>query len=433
MGEDGAQNGREGLSGDELLGILRGEQIEGEYRLLVRTAAEVMELPEPDASSVLLGPFVFQGARTIVVGDTGHGKTSFALQMLKAILSGDEMLGHQGAGRGPVMVVDLEQGIRSIKRGLRESQLADEPECLHVSVPDGLALDQDATHIRALAQACAEHHPIAVLLDPYYKAHRADEPNAARPVIDLMRILDALRVTFGFALILPAHPRKDVAGAKDGARKLSLHDVAGSGALTWGVETVLAVERMGHGYARLRYLKDREGDLPIGDSIGMLYDREQGFHLDPRSTETDEGVEAKIAETQFGWATVREWASEINVRQSRVSSVLEGMAAKGLVAYAIGPEGRSAKAKCYSTRQEHVYSLLRTAPGEQSSDHNPLLPEAREQSGAVLLGGDRDATAPDPPVRGSEREQSHGAALTAPTDQSPEQSRPNPLLEGLGR
>jgi hypothetical protein len=427
MSDDAAQNGREGLSADEMLRVLRGEPSEGEYRLLVRSAPEVMSLPEPDASSVLLGPFVFQGARTIVVGDTGHGKTSFALQMLATILHGDEMLGYRGAGRGPVMVVDLEQGIRSIKRGLRESQLAEDDGCLHVSVPDGLALDQDADHVRALATACAEHAPIAVLLDPYYKAHRADEPNAARPVIDLMRILDALRTVFGFALILPAHPRKDVAGARDGARKLSLHDVAGSGALTWGVETVLAVERMGHGYARLRYLKDRDGDLPIGDSIGMLYDKATGFHLDPRSTETDEGVETLIGETEFGWATTREWAKQIKATHVRVKTILEAMATRGLIAYAVGPDGRSAKAKCYSTRQEHLHGLFSTALGDESS--NPLLtvPGGSEQSRTLDPTRAEDVTVPlSPPVRGERA----GNSRTAPADRS-EQSKPNPLLEGL--
>jgi hypothetical protein len=401
-------NGREELPDDELLDVIRGTFDDGPYRLLVRTAPEVMALPEPDESHVLLGPFLFQGARTIIVGDTGHGKTSFALQMLAAIVTGGEMLGHVGAGRGPVMIVDLEQGIRSIKRGLREAGLGERDDVLHISVPDGLALDREIEHYRALTVVIAEHRPIAVLLDPYYKAHRADDPNAERPIIDLMRSLDAMRVAFGFALILPAHPRKDVAGAKDGARKLSIHDVAGSSALTRGVEIVLGVERLGHGYARLRYLKDRDGDLEIGNSVGMLYSRAGGFHLDPRSTETDEGVESKITETEYGWATTREWAKEINVQHTRVAKLLEAMAAKGVVAYAVGPEGRKSTAKCYSTRPEHLHDLFSSVPGEASS--NPLLtvPGGREQLGTHRSTQAETATVPNPPIRGGGREQSDG-------------------------
>src|SRR5438093_1458953 len=85
------------------------------------------------------------------------------------------------------------------------------------------------------------------LPDPIYKAHRG-AANEERPIVDLMRILDALRAKFGFALIMPAHPRKDVV-ASNGARKLTLHDVAGSGAITRGAEIVLGLERLSHGYA----------------------------------------------------------------------------------------------------------------------------------------------------------------------------------------
>lgn len=41
--------------------------------------------------------------------------------------------------------------------------------------------------------------------------------------------------------LLPAHPRKDIAG-RDGARKLTLHDVAGSGAIVRGAEVLLGLE-----------------------------------------------------------------------------------------------------------------------------------------------------------------------------------------------
>jgi hypothetical protein len=416
---------------DELAGIIRStfsHDEDGPFRLLVRTAPEIMELPEPPESYRLLGPLVFRGSRTIVVGDTGHGKTSFALQMLASILHGSDMLGWKGAGVGPVLVVDLEQGIRSIKRGIRESGLEDDERLLYVTVPDGLALDQDPEHLSALTLAIHEHQPVVVLLDPFYKAHRADEPNAERPIIDLMRLFDSLRAAFGFALIMPAHPRKDVAGARDGARKLTIHDVAGSGAVTRGAEIVLAVERMGHGYARLRYLKDRDGELPVGDSMGMLYDKEAGFHLDPHSTETDEGVETLIREATFGWATTTEWATELGVRRKRVATVLESLADRGVVAYAVGPDGRSSKSKCYSTRQEHVSTLLTPSMDAESGEADQLVPEAgtsRDKWDSGMVGR---SLVPSPlyGVEGEGRDKS-----TDPDFERDKSTRPNPLLEGL--
>ena len=48
-----------------------------------------------------------------------------------------------------------------------------------------------------------------------------------------------------------------------------------------GAEVVLGLQRVRDGYAQLHFLKDRDGDLPIGDRWGLLFDREQGFRRDP--------------------------------------------------------------------------------------------------------------------------------------------------------
>ena len=122
-----------------------------------------------------------------------------------------------------------------------------------------------------------------------------------------MRVLDALRAEFGFALILPAHPRKDVVSS-NGARKLTLHDVAGSGAITRGAELVLGLERLSHGYARLRILKDRDGDLPVGEALPLIFERGHGFRLDPKEEQTADDLEQRILNDTGGWRTVKEWA-----------------------------------------------------------------------------------------------------------------------------
>ena len=169
-----------------------GTEVEDTFALEVRTAREIVELPEPDASDLLVGPLLVRGARTIIVADTGHGKTTLSLQIVAAALTGWEVLGHFGAGVSCVLIVDLEQGIRSIKRTLREAGLADREDVLYVAAPDGLALDADKDHRAELERVVDEHRPDVVVLDPYYKAHRGDA-NEERPVVDLMRYLDGLR------------------------------------------------------------------------------------------------------------------------------------------------------------------------------------------------------------------------------------------------
>jgi hypothetical protein len=91
---------------DELNTLLAGTSNSGApgdspFELTVYTAAELCALPDPDTSDYLLGAFVIRGARTIIVGDTGHGKTTLALSMLRAILAGEELIGERGSGAVP--------------------------------------------------------------------------------------------------------------------------------------------------------------------------------------------------------------------------------------------------------------------------------------------------------------------------------------------
>jgi AAA domain len=317
------------------------------FELTTYTAAELCALPDPPASDYLLGPHVMRAARTIVVGDTGHGKTTLAARMVAAILTGGEQIGEMGAGVGPALVVDAEQGLRSIKRVLREAGLEKRDDVIYVHAPDGLALDSDVSHCAALARLIAKHKPVVCVLDPYYKCHRA-EANEERAVVDLMRTLDALRAEFGFGLILPAHPRKEALG-REGPRKLTLHDVAGSGALTRGAEAVVALERLTIGYARLRYLKHRDEDWPIGDAVGLIYDREHGFRLDPREQLDQEELDrqlSKLAADQV-WRTLKEWREALGIREGQVRAMLDRFTESGELEFEQGPSGRHHSAKCW--------------------------------------------------------------------------------------
>jgi hypothetical protein len=328
--------------------------------------------------------------------------------MLAAIVSGEEMLLWEGAGIGPVLVVDLEQGTRSIKRALRETKLDERDDVLYVSVPDGLALDQEREHLLALIDAVGEYRPVVVLLDPYYKAHRADDPNAERPIIDLMRTLDSLRAAYGFALILPAHPRKDVPG-REGFRKLTIHDVAGSGAVTRGVEIVLGIERLGPGAGRLRYLKDRDGDLPVGEAMVLLYDRETGFRINTSAHKGDEDVEALILAHKLDpkrpWLTVSEWGMAIHVRDIRVKAILEQMVKRDdpkLLWFAVAPPGRAHNAHCYTTSPE--------AAEQSGAVTEPLLADGGFSASPLSLLGERGAGvangAAEPPEKQPEQQTS---------------------------
>lgn len=357
------------------------------------TARSLCDEPDIDTGQ-LLGPLVLTGGRTIVVGDTGQGKTTLALQMVRAILDQQDFLGYHGAGAGRALIVDLEQGRRTVKRALRDANLAGREDVDLVLVPDGLALDSDPEHLDELKRILFANGPYGiVILDPYYKAHRADEPNAERPIVDLMRILDALRATHGFALILPAHPRKPPPGI-NGARKLTIHDVAGSGAVTRGAEVVLGIERVSHGFSRLRYLKDREGDLPVDEAWNLIYSKTHGFIRDPKdgAAPRDYKHELLTLDAPPEWRTLREYRELLGASETITRNALNDLVKDGKFECTIGPEGRRSDARCW----RHI-----SATQDQLHLVAPVALNAPASRSEVTATGSLPPLGGRPPVAGS--------------------------------
>jgi len=252
------------------------------------TAAELCALPEPDRDDELLGPLVVRGQRLLVGGHTGEGKTTLALQIVRAIVDGTVFLEWTGAGASRALVVDAEQGLRTIRRRLAEAGLDRSEAVDYVTVPDGLDLNDDYD-LEWLAGTLDRGRYDVAVLDPLYKLHSGDS-NDERAAVDLMRKLDTLRDQYGFALMLPVHCRKPQPGMR-----FSIHDLFGSTAFTRGAEVIVGLQRRANGLARLHWLKDRDGDLPIGMSWDLLYDREDGFTRDPDDGQPRETAAEKIA------------------------------------------------------------------------------------------------------------------------------------------
>lgn len=245
--------------------------------LRLMTARDICALPDPPASDELLGPLLVRGSRLVLGGHTGEGKTTLGLQMVRAVVTGSDLLDWTGAG-GRALVIDAEQGLRTIKRRLREADLAESDAIDYLRAPDGLRLDQESSEDTAAVEEVLRGGGYAlVFADPLYKLHGGDS-NEERAAVDFMRRLDAWRAELGFALILTTHVRKR---QPQGGNHLTKDDLFGSGAYLRGAEVVLGLERRRPGYAHLHFFKDRDGDLPVGESWGLLFDREEGFRRDP--------------------------------------------------------------------------------------------------------------------------------------------------------
>ena len=249
-------------------------------RMEVLSAREIMELPDPDSDGYLLGPLIYRGHRIVVGGWTGHGKTTFTMHMIAAATEGKEFLRPKWKGKGGLkaLVVDVEQGTRTVKRVLREVGLDRSDRVKYLRVPDGLALDSDQDAIAFMEKEFAKGRYDLVLCDPLYKCHRGD-PNDTRAATELMRRFDDWRDRYEFALLLPMHCRKPQG---DKGPKLSPHDLFGSSAYQWGAEMLLGVERKSPGMTWVHWWKDREGDAAedgatVGDHWKVHFDRKKGF------------------------------------------------------------------------------------------------------------------------------------------------------------
>lgn len=253
----------------------------------VLSARATCELPDRPGSQELLGQMLMRGNRLLVGAHTGEGKTTFCLQAVYAVTSRSEFLGWRGAG-GRALIIDAEQGLRTVKRRLREAGLHESDAVDYVRVPDGLALDSNHEHVDAVAAALDGGNYAVVVADPLYKLHTGDS-NDERAAVDLMRRFDAWREQYGFALILPVHCRKPPAGAK-----FTIHEFFGSSAYPRGAEVIIGLQRLRDGYSRLHFFKDRDGDLPIGAKWGLLFGRKDGFRRDPEDEEQKQSATERV-------------------------------------------------------------------------------------------------------------------------------------------
>ena len=143
--------------------LVKGTDPRPPPKMQVLSAREMMALPDPDTSGYLLGPLIYRGHRIVVGGWTGHGKTTFTMHMIAAACYGRDFLQWHGQGNLRALVVDVEQGTRTVKRVLRETGLQEADRVGYLRIPDGLALDSDEEAIDGdredLRRGALRHRP----------------------------------------------------------------------------------------------------------------------------------------------------------------------------------------------------------------------------------------------------------------------------------
>lgn len=238
------------------------------------TAREFCEMEVPP-SEPLVGGFLHRGARLVVGGPKGQGKTTFVFQMIAAAVFGRKFLGFDVEGGRRALILDAEQGHRTIVRRLTEAGLHETDAVKVLHQPAGLELDRDPYDAGDLERILEAGRFDIVVLDPLYKLH-AGNPNDEREAVDLMKIVDRWREHYRFGLTIPAHTRK----AKE-RQPFSMDDISGNTALIRGAETVVGLQRVSPGMSRLHIWADRD-DLEVGAKWDLLFHKDTGFIRDER-------------------------------------------------------------------------------------------------------------------------------------------------------
>ena len=176
--------------------------------------------PEDDYDWVL-PTLLERGDRCIVVADEGGGKSTLLRQVAVQVSQGIHPFDAIAIEPKRVLLVDLENPARLLRRRLRElrelaeadSRDFDASRLRIVSKPEGLDLSQ---HVDALdlLHAVAANRPDLIIIGPLYKMHQGEEEKSS-DVRVVQRVLDTLRIDFGCTLIMETHaPHQSFQGGK---------------------------------------------------------------------------------------------------------------------------------------------------------------------------------------------------------------------------
>lgn len=286
------------------------------------------------------GPLLWRGARMVIGGHTGHGKTAFVLELVRAAVQGRSFLGFDApAKKLRVLMVDLEQGLRTVQRRLMLSGLSDEAGLDYLRVPDGIRIDQSPAERAELEAIIKRGGYDIVVIDPLYKAHGGDSLDE-RAMVDLMRVLDSWREEYMFALVIPMHMRKPPSGPQ-GKDTLSMHDVFGSSGLIRGAEIVVGIERLEEMRARLHFWKDREGDLPVGKKWVLSFSPEDGYEVknEGKMVTTHDRIATALREANGAGMNYHELEAVLGIKKRTLEVNMKGLVNSGVVRSEIGPRG----------------------------------------------------------------------------------------------
>jgi hypothetical protein len=152
-----------------------------------------------------------RGDRFLITGGEGSGKSVLSRQIAMTTAAGVHPFTGERMEPRKVLLVDLENGTRHLRRALRA--LWDHASAIGRPVQRGMltvesrpsGIDLTGIEDRAWLRRLCEHvHPDLLVIGPLYRMHAADM-NAEEPARLLTRTIDEIRASVGCAVVLETH------------------------------------------------------------------------------------------------------------------------------------------------------------------------------------------------------------------------------------
>jgi hypothetical protein len=306
----------------------RNRGLDGDGKLQRLDVADLLSRSEPSIEWLWDG-YLEAGTVAQLHGNGGAGKSILALALARAMTGGHDFLGRR-TWPERVLVIDGENPTNEVHRRLSRLAFAGVADRLSYWQADE-AIFGDLAKAEELLCAHVEAHRAGLVVLDSQRAlwyGEENEASAVRPFLAMLR-----RVANATAAsVLDLHH-----DAKHGG-------FSGSSDFNAGVDSRLHLIRAEDGSVELRHEKLRSDveQPPLRYRLhleGGLY----SFTLEQARTSRDDVLDALTNEWQIG----TEIAKTASVRRDQVEHLLAHLTRSGAAEHAVGPPGRSPKAKCW--------------------------------------------------------------------------------------
>ncbi len=282
---------------------------------------------KPKAADWVVESLIPDGAITLLCGDSGVGKSTFALAMAGAIAHGQPFLGRTTRQRG-VLYVDRENPDYVVQARVRSLRIA-EIECFKVW---GMWAENQPEGPQSLeiVRFAREHKPM-IIFDSLVAFHTGSEQDATetRRYFQFFRNLAATGAT-----ILVAHHTGKASTAR---QYRGSSDIKASVDVAYLLESLSGTEE-GIKSLRLKAFKNR---LILPETLRIEY-RGGQFELSGERVQTNREIIERIVEKHPGASKrdIEELAKAAGVSQQRIRELLESGVKDGWLDVEIGARGR---------------------------------------------------------------------------------------------